>query len=74
MRSGFGKQGVGRNVLRSWASFFRFGFHPWDHDDRLLLAQGEAELAKIKAKRAGFVAEDNVKTDEAKHIAHAFAA
>lgn len=54
MRSGFGKGGVGRNVLGRWAHFFRPSFHPWDHDDRLLLATGEADLAKLAAKRAGY--------------------
>lgn len=52
--SGFGKDGIGRNVLRPWASFFRPGYHPWDFDDRLLLAQGEADLASIAASRAGY--------------------
>ena len=54
LRSGFGKNGIGRNVLRPWASFFRPNFHPWDQDDRLLLVQGEASLAIISAERAGF--------------------
>jgi uncharacterized protein len=54
MRSGFGKGGIGRNVLGHWVSFFRPGFHPWDVDDRLLLATGEADLAIIAAKRAGY--------------------
>jgi uncharacterized protein len=54
MRSGFGKGGIGRNVLSRWAAFFRPGFHPWDHDDRLLLARGEADLAVLTAKRAGY--------------------
>ena len=54
LRAGFGKGGIGRNVLRPWASFFRPGFHPWDKDDRLLLAKGEADLAFIAAKRAGY--------------------
>lgn len=58
LRSGFGKNGIGRNVLRPWASFFRPNFHPWDHDDRLLLAQGEATLAMISAERAGYEARD----------------
>jgi hypothetical protein len=58
LRSGFGKNGIGRNVLRHWASFFRPNFHPWDQDDRLLLAQGEANLATISAERAGFQAAD----------------
>ena len=54
MHSGFGKGGIGRNVLGRWASFFRPTFHPWDHDDRLLLARGEALLATMAADRAGF--------------------
>lgn len=54
MRNGFGKGGVGRNVLGRWVQFFRPGFHPWDHDDRLLLAAGEADLAVLAAKRAGY--------------------
>lgn len=54
MRAGFGKGGIGRNVLRPWASFFRPGFHPWDHDHRLLLAEGEATLATAAANRAGY--------------------
>lgn len=54
LRSGFGQGGIGRNVLRRWASFFRPNFHPWDHDDRLLLAEGEALLANLAAQRAGY--------------------
>jgi uncharacterized protein len=54
VKKGFGKGGIGRNVLRPWAAFFRFGYHPWDIDDRLLLARGEADLAMIAAKRAGY--------------------
>lgn len=58
MRAGFGKGGIARNILGHWASFFRPGFHPWDIDDRLLLAQGEAELAVMSAARAGFGKQD----------------
>jgi len=54
MKSGFGKGGIGRNVLRPWAAFFRAGYHPWDTDDRQLLAKGEADLATIAANRAGY--------------------
>jgi predicted metal-dependent hydrolase len=74
LRSGFGKQGVGRNVLRPWASFFRPGFHPWDHDDRLLLAQGEAELALIKAVRAGFAGLPSGEFAASTKVEHAYAA
>lgn len=54
VKAGFGKGGIGRNVLGPWADFFRAGFHPWNIDDRLLLAKGEADLAVIAAKRAGY--------------------
>lgn len=54
VKAGFGKGGIGRNVLSPWADFFRVGFHPWNIDDRLLLAKGEADLAAIAAKRAGY--------------------
>lgn len=39
-----GKPGVLRRVLPMWLSYFRPGFHPWDHDDRDLVARAEAEL------------------------------
>lgn len=57
LRHGFGKGGIARNVTRPWLSFFRPGFHPWDIDDRLLIAEGEATLATAAAKRAGYQAE-----------------
>lgn len=65
MRVGFGKGGIGRNVLRPWAAFFRPGFHPWDKDDRLLLAEGEALLAMMAAKRAGYAKTDGTPVDHA---------
>ncbi len=45
LRFGFGKGGIGRNILRPFFDFFRPGFHPWDHDDRALIACGDAVLA-----------------------------
>lgn len=54
MRCGFGEGGIARAVARPWAKFLRPGFHPWDVDDRLLLAKGEAMLATAAAKRAGY--------------------
>jgi uncharacterized protein len=66
MRGGFGKGGIGRNVLRPWASFFRPKFHPWDKDDRLLLAKGEAMLAIMAATRAGFGKSVAAPTDKPK--------
>lgn len=48
---GFGRGGLARNIFKPWLSFFRPGFHPWDLDDRALLAKGEltlADMAKTK--------------------------
>jgi predicted metal-dependent hydrolase len=41
----FGKPGLLRKIAPAWLAFFKPGFHPWDHDDRALLAQAEAKLA-----------------------------
>lgn len=51
MKAGFGKGGFLRNIIKPWFSFFRPGFHPWDHDDRHLLVKGELMLAELKAAR-----------------------
>ena len=37
--------GLLRQILPAWLSFFRPGFHPWQHDDRALAAEHEARLA-----------------------------
>jgi predicted metal-dependent hydrolase len=71
VRAGFGKGGIGRNVLRPWAAFFRPGYHPWDRDDRLLLAQGEADLAVIAASRAGYAASVDKEKQEHKLVSAA---
>ncbi len=47
---GFGRGGLARNIFQSWLSFFKPGFHPWDHDDRPLMAKGEAMLAKMAGR------------------------
>ena len=39
-----GKPGALRKIFPQWLSFFRPGFHPWDHDDRALIVAAEAEL------------------------------
>ncbi|MFC4293136.1 metal-dependent hydrolase [Sphingorhabdus arenilitoris] len=52
MKSGFGRSGIGRASIRPWFAFFRPNFHPWDIDDRHLIAKGERLLAEIKARKA----------------------
>ena len=44
---GFGRGGLARNIFKSWLGFFRPGFHPWENDDRPLMAKGEALLAEM---------------------------
>ncbi|WP_439545110.1 metal-dependent hydrolase [Sandarakinorhabdus sp.] len=39
-----GTPGVLRQVALPWLAYFRPGFHPWDHDDRALIAAHEAAL------------------------------
>ncbi|WP_324751004.1 metal-dependent hydrolase [Sphingomonas sp. LY54] len=39
------RPGMMRKVLGAWASFFLPGFHPWNHDDRALIAREEKKLA-----------------------------
>ena len=35
------RPGMFRKVFAAWASFFMPGFHPWNHDDRALIAASE---------------------------------
>ncbi len=44
-----GTPGVLRQVALPWASYFRPRFHPWDHDDRALIAAHEAAMAPVPA-------------------------
>ncbi len=44
-----GTPGVLRQVALPWASYFRPGFHPWDHDDRALIAAHESAMAPVPA-------------------------
>ena len=39
------RPGILRKILRPYLSFYRPRFHPWDHDDRALIARAEQELA-----------------------------
>jgi predicted metal-dependent hydrolase len=41
----FGRPGMFRKVFAAWASYFIPNFHPWNHDDRALIADAERQLA-----------------------------
>ena len=41
----FVRPGMIRRIFGAWAKFFLPGFHPWNHDDRALIAAAEASLA-----------------------------
>jgi uncharacterized protein len=38
------KPGMLRKLFRPYLSFYRPGFHPWNHDDRALIAETERQL------------------------------
>ena len=42
----FVKPGILRRIFPAWLDYFRPGFHPWDHDDRALLAQWEGRFGE----------------------------
>ena len=37
--------GVLRRIGPDWLTFFRPGFHPWDHDDRALIGKADSDYA-----------------------------
>jgi uncharacterized protein len=41
----FGKNGIMRQVMGAYFSYYRPSFHPWNHDDRYLLADVQKEIA-----------------------------
>jgi predicted metal-dependent hydrolase len=40
----FGRPGMLRRVTPAWLTYFRPGFHPWQHDDRAVLASAQKRL------------------------------
>jgi predicted metal-dependent hydrolase len=32
-----------RKIMGAWGAYFLPGFHPWNHDDRHLIAQAERD-------------------------------
>ena len=44
MRYGLKKNGLMRNLIVPWMQFYKPNFHPWDIDDRHLIAVGESKF------------------------------
>jgi predicted metal-dependent hydrolase len=44
-RVGFGEVGFLRKMIRPWFSYFKPGFHPWDHDNSHFLKEVEGHSA-----------------------------
>jgi predicted metal-dependent hydrolase len=44
-----GRPGMLRKIMGSWFAFFLPGFHPWNQDDRRLIATAEKGLAEAYA-------------------------
>ncbi|MFC3581730.1 metal-dependent hydrolase [Sphingomonas hylomeconis] len=52
----FGNPGMARKILGAWIAFFLPGFHPWNHDDRKLIALAESDYAAAVLPRAQKIA------------------
>ena len=46
------KPGILRRIAPQWLAYFRFGFHPWEHDDRALIARYDSEFADARMPQA----------------------
>ncbi len=47
-----GKPGVLRKLIPAWLSYFKPGFHPWEHDDRALIGSYDSEFSDARIKVA----------------------
>ncbi len=45
-----GRPGILRKIFPAWLSYFKPGFHPWDHNDRHLIAAWDDEQARNAAR------------------------
>lgn len=43
-----GKPGVLRRLIPAWLSYFKPGFHPWQHDDRALIGSYDSEFVAAR--------------------------
>ncbi|WP_336970429.1 metal-dependent hydrolase [Sphingobium aromaticiconvertens] len=49
----FVRPGIVRSILRAWCAYFLPGFHPWNEDDRHLIARYESDYAAARMPGAG---------------------
>ena len=47
-----GKPGVLRKLIPEWLSYFKPGFHPWQHDDRALIGSYDSDFEDARMKVA----------------------
>ena len=47
---------MARKIAGAWLSFFLPGFHPWNHDDRRLIALAESDYADAVMPRGAVAA------------------
>ena len=47
-----GRPGMARKIAGVWLSYFLPGFHPWNHDDRRLIALAESDYSDAVMPRA----------------------
>ena len=47
----WGRPGMMRKIFGAWAAYFRPGFHPWNEDDRYLIAGYDASEAPADPAR-----------------------
>nr|WP_245399734.1 metal-dependent hydrolase [Atopomonas sediminilitoris] len=41
----WGREGILKPIIRPYLDYYRRGFHPWDHDNRTLMQQYQAQFA-----------------------------
>ena len=45
-----GNPGILRRVFPAWAAYFMPGFHPWNRDDRALIARYDTEARRDRSR------------------------
>ncbi len=48
----FGRPGAIRTIIPAWATYFLPGFHPWNHDDRGLIARVDSDYEAARLPMA----------------------